>query len=66
MYPCLDSMSPQPLRLPLVRLSTSVAVWLAETGVTLPLGDPTAIITMAKDVSDKSLDVQRTDNIKQI
>jgi hypothetical protein len=44
----------------------SLSVWLAETGVTLPLDDPTAIIAMAKDVRDKSLNAQSTDNIKKI
>lgn len=68
--PCLDSTSPEPLRLPLGLGSQpmwlSLSVWLAETGVTLPLGDPTAIIAVAKDVRDKSLNAQRTDNIKKM
>lgn len=67
--PCLNSCL-EPLRLPLGLGSQPVwlsfSVWLAETGVTLPLGDPTAIITRAKDVRDKSLNAQRTDNIKKI
>ena len=67
---CLDSTSPEPPRLSL-RLDSqpmwlSLSVWLAETGVTLPLDDPTAIIAMAKDVRDKSLNAQSTDNIKKI
>ena len=41
-------------------------MWLAETGTTLPSGDPAAIITVAKDVGDKSLNAQRADNIEKI
>lgn len=70
MSPCLDSMSPEPPRLPLGLGSQPVwinlSVWLAETGVTLPLGDPAAIIAVAKDVRDKPLSARRTDNIKKI
>lgn len=51
-----------------VGFSASVARALrvaVETGVTLPPGDPAAIITVAEDVRDKPLNAQGTDNIKK-